>query len=78
MKSALVLRHLAFEDLGAFAVPLENAGYAVRYLEAGIDDLDAWDAKAIDLLISQTGGRCQSIFSITACGSIFAANSSTL
>lgn len=51
MKSVLVLRHLAFEDLGAFAAPLENAGYVVRYIEAGIDQLEELDSTEADLLV---------------------------
>ncbi|MBY6240552.1 glutamine amidotransferase [Methylosinus sp. Sm6] len=50
MKKALVLRHVAFEDLGSFAEPLAEAGYGVRYVEAGRDALPA-DADAADLLI---------------------------
>lgn len=45
---ARVFRHLAFEDLGAFAAVLAQAGYEVRYCEMGIDAPD--DAGA-DLLI---------------------------
>jgi GMP synthase (glutamine-hydrolysing) len=38
-KTAIVLRHVMFEDLGHFAAPLEERGYKVSYLQAGIDDL---------------------------------------
>lgn len=37
MKSALILRHLAFEDLGSFARVLTNAGYRLQEIEAAVD-----------------------------------------
>jgi GMP synthase (glutamine-hydrolysing) len=43
------VRHVHFEDLGTFAGPIEMAGYSIRYIEAGIDDLDA--AKSADLAV---------------------------
>jgi GMP synthase (glutamine-hydrolysing) len=50
MKTALVLRHLAFEDLGLLQPVLQQAGYAIRYLEAGVDALGAAPLEA-DLLV---------------------------
>jgi GMP synthase (glutamine-hydrolysing) len=38
-KTALALRHVHFEDLGAFEAPLRDAGYAIRYADAGLDDV---------------------------------------
>ncbi|MEN3951322.1 glutamine amidotransferase [Iodidimonas sp. SYSU 1G8] len=34
-----VIRHLAFEDLGLFAAPLEARGWTIRIVDAGIDDI---------------------------------------
>ncbi|TFW30935.1 glutamine amidotransferase [Duganella callida] len=33
--NCIALYHLGFEDLGAFAAPLEEAGYSIRYQHAG-------------------------------------------
>jgi GMP synthase (glutamine-hydrolysing) len=42
-RTAVAIRHIAFEDLGAFeAVFLEN-GLDVRYLDVGLDDLSRLD-----------------------------------
>lgn len=49
MKTACAIRHVPFEDLGYFAAPLEEAGYAIRYLEAGLDAPGAADNA--DLLV---------------------------
>ncbi|MFD2265006.1 glutamine amidotransferase [Lacibacterium aquatile] len=50
-KSALVLRHLMFEDLGTFAEPLAAAGYAVEYRDAWELDFDKQDPLTPDLLV---------------------------
>lgn len=36
---AVAVRHVLFEDLGVLEGPLEDRGYEVQYLDAGIDDL---------------------------------------
>lgn len=39
IKTAAVIQHLKFEDMGTFAAPLEQRGYHISYLQAGVDDL---------------------------------------
>lgn len=51
MKQALVIRHLAFEDLGSLEPALQRQGYAIRYLEAGVDDPRAVTRENPDLLV---------------------------
>lgn len=51
MKTCMVVRHVAFEDLGGFAPILEAFGFSNRSIEAGIDDFTALDPLADDLLI---------------------------
>jgi GMP synthase (glutamine-hydrolysing) len=51
MKSALAVRHVAFEDLGLLAPLLAERGFALRYAEAPTDDLAAEDPLAPDLLV---------------------------
>ena len=48
---AVVIRHVAFEDLGSFAEPLTRYGYGIEYVEAGVDDLDRAGAAGADLLV---------------------------
>jgi GMP synthase (glutamine-hydrolysing) len=40
-KTVLALRHVAFEDLGAFAPALEEAGYRITYADIGMDRIGA-------------------------------------
>jgi GMP synthase (glutamine-hydrolysing) len=49
MKSAVAIRHVAFEDVGLLDGLLAEAGYGLTYLEAGVDDLAP--AETADLLI---------------------------
>jgi GMP synthase (glutamine-hydrolysing) len=49
MKNAIAIRHLAFEDAGTLEGVLADRGIALRYLEAGVDDLSP--AKNADLLV---------------------------
>ncbi|HQU15412.1 MAG: glutamine amidotransferase [Chromatiales bacterium 21-64-14] len=51
MKSAVVVRHVPFEDLGSFRAVLERNGYRIEYREAGIDDLAGLEPEAELLVI---------------------------
>lgn len=48
-KTLLAIRHVAFEDLGAYDPVLRDAGYAIRYADMGVDDIAAFGAS--DLLV---------------------------
>lgn len=51
MKTAIAIRHVHFEDLGAMAYPIRAAGYRVRYCDAGVDDLATVELKKADLIV---------------------------
>lgn len=51
MKSAIAIRHVGFEDLGAFAPALRAAGYHVDYWDIGEQELRALEPVETDLLI---------------------------
>ena len=48
-KTVIAIRHVHFEDLGAFDDVLRRHGYAVRYCDACIDDIGGIDPLAPDL-----------------------------
>lgn len=48
---ALAIRHVPFEDLGVLAPALADRGYAVRYLEAGVDAIDPDALAQADLVV---------------------------
>lgn len=54
-KSAVAIRHVPFEDLGTFAQPLAQAGYALRYCDVGVDDLATVAPVETDLIIALGG-----------------------
>jgi GMP synthase (glutamine-hydrolysing) len=51
MKNCLVLRHVAFEDLGTLAAILTRRGIAPRYLDMGVDPIDPAEVARTDLLV---------------------------
>lgn len=50
-RSAIALRHVAFEDLGLLAPVLEREGWDVAYREASLDDLDDTSLREAGLLV---------------------------
>ena len=51
MKTAVAVRHVAFEDLGSFESVLSDHGYSIVYVEAGVGDLQEIDPREPELLI---------------------------
>ena len=54
-KIAIAIRHVAFEDCGTLEAVLRERGVAVRYIEAGCEELWAVDASLPELLIGLGG-----------------------
>jgi GMP synthase (glutamine-hydrolysing) len=54
-KTAIAIRHVHFEDLGAFDPVLRRHGYAIRYCDIGVDDVRGLDPLAPDLVIALGG-----------------------
>jgi GMP synthase (glutamine-hydrolysing) len=51
VRVALVIRHVACEDLGNLALVLQQRGLVVRYVEAGVEDLAQLNPLAPEVLI---------------------------
>lgn len=51
MKNLLAIRHVPFEDLGAFEACLDDAGYRIQYVDAPTGDFDAVRKLQWDLLV---------------------------
>jgi GMP synthase (glutamine-hydrolysing) len=58
--TVIAIRHLPFEDLGAFEAVFLECGLDVRYVEAGIDDLSRLDPGDDDITVILGGpiGAC--------------------
>jgi GMP synthase (glutamine-hydrolysing) len=50
-KTCLAVRHVAFEDLGLLEPLVAERGYAIRYLDAGVDALDDETLTTPDLVV---------------------------
>jgi GMP synthase (glutamine-hydrolysing) len=61
-KSALAIRHVAFEDLGSFGPVLESCGYAIQSLDAGYDDLSDADCDLLVVLGGPIGANDEADF----------------
>jgi GMP synthase (glutamine-hydrolysing) len=49
--SVVAVRHVHFEHLGTFAGVLERAGWSIRIVDAGVEDVSGIDPSAPDLLV---------------------------
>lgn len=55
LKTAIAIRHVAFEDPGSLQPILAERGYAIRIYDAGMDDLSEIDPIRTDLLVALGG-----------------------
>ena len=51
MKNAVVIRHVAFEDLGSLAIALRQKDYEINYIDVAPGSLNNLDPLAPDLLV---------------------------
>jgi len=54
-RTAVAIRHVAFEDVGVWRKTLVGLGYDLAYVEAGVDDLAGAALLAADLVIALGG-----------------------
>ena len=52
MKEVVAIRHVAFEHLGTLAPLLSGRGFRIRYLDAGVADLQSFDPLSPALLVT--------------------------
>lgn len=50
-KTVQAIRHIGFEDLGSFALPLRAAGYEIEYIDVAERDAAKLDPLAADILV---------------------------
>ena len=64
MRQALVVRHVAFEDLGSFEPVLAERGFRVRYIEAaaGLRDVDGLEPPLVIVLGGPIGAYEDAIY----------------
>lgn len=51
MKECIAVRHVAFEDVGLLSGLLAERGFSLRYLEAGVDRIEAATLVGADLVV---------------------------
>lgn len=51
LKTAIIIRHVHFEDLGTFEAVLTASGYRIHYYDLGVNELWALDAVTPDLMV---------------------------
>ena len=51
MKRCVAIQHVAFENLGVFVQPIEEAGYAISYVQAGVVPMEPELWKDADLAV---------------------------
>ncbi len=55
MKKVIAIRHVAFEDLGSFALVLKERGYEIQYIDVGAENLQSINLNTSDLVVMLGG-----------------------